>query len=242
MSNKAVLYIRVSTDEQSKTGVSLDAQEEKLLTYCKLMDLEPVKVIREEGVSAFKPLASRPGGRELTNMINKKQVQHVVVLKLDRLFRNAEDALNRTKIWEKAGISLHLVDMGGQTINTATAMGKMFITIMAGFAELERNLTSERTKMALTHKKDNRRAYGHAPYGYRLEEDNLVEVPEELAVIQQIFRWYDQGWRHQRIASELNRLNVPTKNGGKKWYPSTLKAILNNRQFYGVQEVVGIAG
>lgn len=43
---------------------------------------------------------------------------------LDRLFRDAEDALRQTKAWDKAGIVLHLVDMGGTSMNTASAMGR----------------------------------------------------------------------------------------------------------------------
>ena len=63
MMEKAAAYIRVSTDEQARTGVSLEAQEEKLRAYCKMTGLDLVRVIREEGVSAAKPLASRPGGK-----------------------------------------------------------------------------------------------------------------------------------------------------------------------------------
>ena len=66
---KAVCYIRVSTEEQARGGVSLAAQEEKLLAYCKLNDLEPVAMIREEGVSGAKSLAVRPGGTELLQLV-----------------------------------------------------------------------------------------------------------------------------------------------------------------------------
>ena len=66
---------------------------------------------------------------------------------------NAEDALRQTKAWDKAGIALHLVDMGGTGMNTASAMGRMFLTLMAGCAELERNLVAERTASVLAHKK-----------------------------------------------------------------------------------------
>lgn len=62
---KAVCYIRVSTEEQARNGVSLAAQEEKLLAYCRLTGLEPVAMIREEGVSGSKPLGTRAGGVEL---------------------------------------------------------------------------------------------------------------------------------------------------------------------------------
>lgn len=131
---KAVLYVRVSTTEQAREGVSLEAQEERLLAYCKLMGLDPVVLIREEGVSGGKALTTRPGGHELADLISKKKAGHVIALKLDRLFRDAEDALHQTKAWDKAGITLHLVDMGGQSLNTSSAMGRMMLTMMAGFA------------------------------------------------------------------------------------------------------------
>lgn len=69
----------------------------------------------------------------------------MVALKLDRRFRDAADALVQTRVWDRAGIALHVVDMGGQSLNTASSMGRMFLTMTAAFAELERNLISERT-------------------------------------------------------------------------------------------------
>ena len=60
--------------------------------------------------------------------------------------------------------------MGGQAIDTSSAMGRMFLTMAAGFAELERNLISERTKTALQHKRKNGHLVGAVPYGYDLLE------------------------------------------------------------------------
>ena len=60
--DKAVCYIRVSTEEQAREGVSLEAQEERLRAYCKMTGLEVVEMIREGGVSATKLLKDRPGG------------------------------------------------------------------------------------------------------------------------------------------------------------------------------------
>jgi len=150
---KAVCYVRVSTEEQVRGRVSLAAQEERLAVYCRKTGLDIVEEIREEGVSGAKPLAARPGGERLLALLAKKKAKHVVALKLDRLFRDAEDALRQTKAWDKAEIALHLVDMEGQILNTATAMGRFFLNMMAAFAELERNLIAERTAAALAHKK-----------------------------------------------------------------------------------------
>lgn len=225
--SKAVCYIRVSTEEQARHGVSLAAQEERLRAYCLMSGLTIVKVVREEGVSASKALAIRPAGEQLLKMIARGEAKHVVALKLDRLFRDAEDALHQSKAWDKAGVALHLVDMGGQTLNTASAMGRFFLNMMAGFAELERNLIAERTEAALNHKKGNLEAYSPTPYGYDREGDTLTENAEEQEAINRIHALRSVGASLRAIAAELTRLGIPTKTGGK-WYASTVKYILDN--------------
>ena len=230
---KAVCYIRVSTEEQARGGVSLAAQEEKLLAYCKLNNLEPVTLIREEGVSGAKSLAARSGGEELLHLLTDKQACHVVALKLDRLFRDAADALNQSKAWDKAGVALHLVDMGGQALNTASAMGRFFLNVMAGFAELERNLIAERTELALAHKKAHLIVYAPTPYGYNREGGTLQENAKELKAVAQIREWRTAGWSLGKIARELTKRGVPTKKGGA-WYPGTVKYLLDNNLYSGV--------
>ncbi len=227
---KAVCYVRVSTEEQVQGGVSLAAQEERLRAYCQLCGLEVLEVIREEGVSGAKPLATRPGGERLLKLIAQRKVKHVVAFKLDRLFRDAEDALHQTRAWDRAGVALHLVDMGGQTLNTATAMGRFFLNMMAGFAELERNLIAERTQAALAHKKAHLKAYSPTPYGFDRIGDALTENEQEQAVIARIKAWRQQGWSLRRIAEELNQQKIPTKAGGR-WYASTVRYVLQNRLY-----------
>src|ERR1035441_701410 len=86
---RAVAYTRVSTEEQASTGVSLDAQRSRVEAYCAMAGLELARVFREEGVSASKPLADRPMGSELVTCVGST-IKHVIALKLDRLFRDAE--------------------------------------------------------------------------------------------------------------------------------------------------------
>jgi DNA invertase Pin-like site-specific DNA recombinase len=223
----AVLYTRVSTTEQVEGGVSLKDQEEKLLAYCKLQGLDPVHIIREEGISAGKPLATRPGGYELLEMVKRREVGHVIALKLDRLFRDAADALNVTKAWDNAGVALHLVDMGGQSMNTASAMGRFFLSTMASFAELERNLIAERTTAAMKYKKKHKEVYSPVPFGYDREGDNLQPNKEEQAAVKLIKKRRAAGITLQAIAGELTKKGIKTKRGGK-WYAGTIKYILEN--------------
>lgn len=226
-SNKAALYIRVSTTEQAELGCSLDAQMERLTAYCKMAGLEVVEIIREEGVSGTKALASRPGGARLLELIKAKKVQHVIALKLDRLFRNASDALNTTESWDKAGISLHFVDMGGMAVDTSSAMGRMMLTMLAGFAQFERDLCAERTKSALKHKKSKREVYSPVPLGFAQQGKQLIIDAAEQITIQTIKSLRAAGKSLRAIAAELTQMGMRTKKGGG-WYASTIKAILDN--------------
>ena len=223
----AVLYIRVSTDEQARHGVSLDAQEESLRAYCTMKGLPIAGVIRDEGVSAFKHLHTRPGGAELLRLVAKGEAANVVALKLDRLFRNAADALALTETWNRAGVALHLVDMGGSSMDSSSATGRMMLTMLAGFAEFERALISERTTTALTYKRDKREAYAPVAVGCRREGTKLHENAAELATVSAIRTWAGNGLGLSAIARRLNGDKVATKRGGR-WYASTVRYLLRN--------------
>ncbi len=223
----AVIYVRVSTADQAEHGVSLDAQRDRLSDYAVACGLDVVAVVREEGISGTVPLADRPEGSRVAEMVSSGKVRHVVALKLDRLFRSAVDALATTAEWDKSGIALHLVDMGGQSLNTGSAMGRMMLTMMAGFAQFERDLTAERTTAALAHKKANGTAYSPTPYGKTREGDVLFNNEEEQGIITKIRAWREEGFSLRWIASRLNEEGVSTKQG-RIWHASTIRYILKN--------------
>lgn len=223
----AVIYIRVSTLDQAEHGVSLDAQKARLTAYAIANGLEVEAIIREEAISGTVPLSDRPQGARLAEMVTSGQVQHVIALKLDRLFRSAVDALSTTADWDKKGISLHLVDMGGQSLNTGSAMGRMMLTMMAGFAQFERDLTAERTTAALAHKKATGSVYSPTPYGKDRQGDMLSDNHEEQGIIDKMKALREDGFTLRGIADLLNTRNVITKQG-KTWHASTVSYILNN--------------
>lgn len=227
---QAIAYIRVSTDEQVKGGVSLAAQEERIRAYVAMTGLSLISVIREEGVSAALPLSQRPGGAELLALLNEHKAAHVISLKLDRLFRDAEDALRQTRLWDRAGVALHMVDMGGSTLNTASAMGRLFLTMTAAFAELERNLIAERTTAALAHKKQHRQAYSPTPYGFSRIGAVLTLDMAQMGIVERIKAYRDNGRSLRWIAEQMNTEAVPTKKGGK-WHASTIKYLLGNNLY-----------
>lgn len=233
MNNKAILYIRVSTEEQVTGGVSLEAQEERLKLYSQMQELEVLEVIKDEGISATKPLATRPGGAKLLRLLNDGKASHVVAFKIDRLFRNSIDALTTIEDWDRKGIALHLVDMGGQTITTKTATGKLFMSLLVAIAEFERNLIAERTSSVLQYKKNRKEIYSPTPYGFQRGGEKLVENKQELNVIKTILSLREKNWSYHKIADFLNRQGIPPKKG-KKWYASTVKYICTNNLYHEV--------
>ncbi len=234
--NRAVAYVRVSTDEQAQEGVSLALQERHVRVYCDLKGLELVDIIRDEGISASKPLSDRRGGAEFLRTLASGEIANVISLKLDRFFRSASDALNETKRWDKAGVALHLVDQGGATIDTKNSTGKLFFTLLAAMAEFERNLISERTTAAMRHLKTVRRAYSPTPFGFDRIDDELRENADELRVVKRIREMRAGELSLGKIAATLNREGVPTKTG-KKWHGSTVHYILRNQLY----QEVGVA-
>ncbi len=89
----AIGYIRVSTEEQTSSGLGLADQRSRIEAYCRLRGLELTTIISDAGVSGGRPLASRAGGAELVSALRRRDVRNVVMLKLDRGFRNAADCL-----------------------------------------------------------------------------------------------------------------------------------------------------
>lgn len=233
----AVGYIRVSSREQQEEGVSLEAQEARIWLYCQLHSLNLVRIYRDEAVSAGKvPLARRPQGKQLVQAIHDGEVQNVVGVKLDRLFRSALDCLHHVEEWQSGGAGLHLIDFGGQAIDTRSAAGKLFITMLAAFAEFERNVTAERTRDALAGKSERGEWIGRPPFGFDCpDEDGTTLRPNarELEAVELILR--RRRGRGQRsfakIAEELQRRGYHTREGGA-WTASTVQGIWQRRQVY----------
>ena len=89
----AVGYARCSTQEQADSGLGITAQVDRIRAYAALKGLDHIDIIIDEGISGGKPLAGRDGGRRLLDAVRQHKADAVVMLKLDRMFRNATDCL-----------------------------------------------------------------------------------------------------------------------------------------------------
>lgn len=173
---KAVGYTRVSTQEQVKEGMSLEMQTHKIMQYAGLHEMDLVEIISDEGISA-KSIDGRPGVLRVLHLVTSRQVDAVVVFKLDRLARNTREALDVAELMRKKNVGLHSIT---EKLDTESAIGEFFFTLMASLAQMERKLTGERIRAILHRKRErNEKTGGECPYGYRavpsLENGKMVQ-------------------------------------------------------------------
>jgi len=217
---KAIGYVRVSTEDQAREGVSLDSQKAKIRTYCGLKDMDLVEIIEDAGISAKN--LKRPGAQKVLEMVRQKKVDAVVVYKLDRMFRSTVDALEITKRFDKLGVSFHSIE---ETLDTQSALGNFFFTLTAALAEMERRLIGERTQVALQQKKAMGECVGHVPFGYRLAEDgkHLTKDSDEQLILKEINKLRSRGLSLRQIAHELNARDI--SNRGAIWNHSSVSRV-----------------
>ena len=133
----AVIYLRVSSKKQFDEGYSIASQKSSCDNYARLKKFNVSKVFTDEGVSATIFLWNRPKGRAMKEYIEKNNIKHIIAVKMDRLFRNVRDLLETVDELTSKDIGLHLVEFGGQSLDTTSAMGRFFLTVIGAIGELE---------------------------------------------------------------------------------------------------------
>ena len=174
-------YVRVSTDRQADEGESLGTQQRTIEGYAMMQGMTLEGVFIERGVSGSKLLQERPEGARLLATLHAGDV--VITPKLDRMFRSALNALEVLGQLHKRGVSLHMIDLGGDV--TGNGISKLVFTILSAVAEGERDRIRERIRdVKADQRKRNRYLGGIVPFGWELGEDGaLVEVPVQQAAI-----------------------------------------------------------
>jgi site-specific DNA recombinase len=233
---RAVGYIRVSTEDQAMTGVSLPAQRDKLKAYASLYGLELVSIEEDDGVSA--KTLDRPALRRALAMIDQGQADGLLIAKLDRLSRSVRDwdELIAGYFGEKAGKQLWSV---ADSIDTRTAAGRLVLNVLMSVAQWEREAIAERTKDALRHKIKTRSRAGNVLYGSAIDPTDprrskkamlpvgLVDDPAEQEAIELMRQLRADGMSLRAIADELTRKTIPTKAGQVRWDHSSVRKILS---------------
>lgn len=223
---KAGIYIRVSTEEQAKEGYSISAQKKKLQAFCQSQDWEVAGFYADEGVSAKN--TNRPQLQKMLTDIEMGLIECVLVYRLDRLTRSVFDLYKLLEVFDKHKCSFKSAT---EVYDTTTAMGRMFITIVAALAQWERENMAERIKFGQTEKVRQRKYTARRPpFGYKIDKDKwqLYIVEEEARIVREIFKLYQSGLGANRLAKSLNSRGIFTREGNK-WSPTTVMSVLQNR-------------
>ena len=221
-------YVRVSSMDQTD-NTSLEAQHGQIESYCRLKGIRLVEVFSDPGVSGGKPLALRPAGGQLLEKIRNREIDCVVFPKLDRGFRSASDCLNVIEQWQVQGIALHIVDLGGNSVDTTSPAGKFMISVLAAAAEMERSLIAERCNSGRKARQAAGQRIGEVPFGWDLflDRKTLVANEKEQESIRLIVSLHKSGHSLRSIAVELEKKGIQSKKGGR-WTHKQIKSILRN--------------
>jgi len=204
---KAIGYVRVSTEEQARTGISLDMQRAKVQAYADLEDMDLMETIADEGISGCS-IKGRPGIEHILELVRSKEIKAVIIYKLDRLARNTIEALQVAKLMDRIVVALHSTT---EKLDTKSAMGRFFFTLMASIAEMERGIISERIQAAMERKREKGEpCNNNPPFGYRIVGNRLLPDLTERRVINRILELHSEGrtlWAIQEILKQEGMVN-----------------------------------
>ena len=206
---KAIGYIRVSTEDQAREGVSLDNQADKIRAYCTYKGFELVDMIEDAGVSGGIN-KGREGFIKLLDRIEANGFDVLVLYSLERLSRDMLTLLTLERYLDDNDVELHTVE---GLIDTSSPDGFMSFAMKAFLGEMERRQVKYRTRKAMEYKKMNNEVVGSIPYGYQRTGKNLIPDINEQAVIKSINTMYSQDMNLSEIARGLNESGRLTRSG-----------------------------
>ena len=260
---KGIIYYRVSTEDQAQNGVSLEQQKKACLEYALNHDIEIVKLFHDDGVSA--KTVNRKGLQDLLAYCakNYKNLDSVIVYKIDRLSRNVKDYATILMALEESKIKFISAT---ETVDK-TPSGKLIGTIMASFAQFDNDVRSERVSSCMLEKIKQGIWCYKAPLGYLNSRDEqnraIITIDKPRAeIIKMAFDKFSTGayqmeeirkimikvgfksWKNKELSNQtlfkilMDKfyLGIMTVKGQE--YPGTQEAIINEQTFYKCQKLI----
>ena len=231
---KVAIYARTSSSSQ-RFGYSIDEQVRRCWEQCQQAGWAVRYVLADEAESGKN--TDRPKFQTMLDRARQERIDVVMFWKLDRFCRSLSDLVRTEEQLNQWGVALQSVT---EFIDTTTPVGRFNFRNLASAAELESDLTSQRTKMGLyglaqEHKWPN----DHPPLGYEKASDGTLRVNEsEAELVERIFRLYLQELSMPQVAFLLNDDGVPTKRN-EKWRRQAVRKVLSNELYVGTYQVAG---
>ena len=214
-----IAYLRVSTDEQAKSGLGLDAQLDAITAAVG----QPDGIYRDEGYSGSDP--KRPALMDALDALSAGDV--LVVAKRDRLARDTFFSAWIEKEAKRRGA--RIISAAGEGTEDDDPASILMRTMVDAFATYERDLIAARTKAALEQKRRRgERTGGDVPFGYELASDgvHLEAHQDEQRALAIITELHGRGWSLRKICGELERRGIKTKKGNIEWKPMVISRML----------------
>ena len=207
-------YVRVSTDRQADDGESLGTQQRVIEGYAMMQGFRLDAVFVERGVSGSKPLGDRLEGGRLLAVLTVGDV--VITPKLDRMFRSALNALAVLGQLKERGVSLHMIDLGGDV--TGNGISKLVFTILSAVAEAERDRIRERIRAVKSDQRKRMRYLGGiVPFGWKVGPDGtLIEDHAQRRAIQRILELHSSGLSLRAISRAITAEGIKLSHEGVK--------------------------
>ncbi|WP_461240313.1 recombinase family protein [Paucilactobacillus sp. N302-9] len=225
------IYVRVSTAGQEQDGYSIGEQIDKLTKYCELQEWNIHDVYKDGGYSGSN--LKRPAIQELIKDIKSNKVDTVLVYKLDRLSRSLVDTMELIeKTFNTHNVSF--ISMS-ESFDTNTPVGKVMVSILATFAQFERENITSRMKMGKIGRAKSGKvmSWSNPPFGYNYDHDTSVLSINDLqaTVVKRIFNDYLDGVSITKLTDHLNEEGHIGKD--IHWSYRTVRQILDNVVYTG---------
>lgn len=199
MNKKAGVYVRVSTEEQAKEGLSIDAQIDRCTAFCKARGWEVFQIYTDAGYSAGS--LQRPALQRLLDDARAGKLEILLVYKIDRFSRKLKDLISILEDLKAQKVNFTSVT---EQIDTTTAMGEAFFQIIGVFAQLERGMVKERVEMAFDKKIRSGEALHRPPFGYTYKNRKLVPNLKEAEHVRHIFEMWAAGINYKDICAKFS--------------------------------------
>ena len=223
---KVAGYVRVSSLNQVD-GSSLEVQQQQIAAYCAMKNLELVQVYTDAAISGGTDIDQRPEGSKLMTSIRTGEVDGMVLVKLDRGFRSVVNCLQTVDELDKLNVSLHIIDLGGSSVDSQSPAGRFMLTVLAAAAEMEKGQIKQRCNTGRAQHRAEGKRLGEIPFGYDLDPDGetLVENATEQEAIMLVQELRSRGETLRQIAETLDSLGYSPKKGGA-WTTNVVNRIL----------------
>jgi site-specific DNA recombinase len=240
---RCAIYTRKSTDHNLDLEFnSLQAQREACEAYIKSQAHEGWRLVPDpfdDGAFSGASL-DRPALQALMDRVRARQVDIIVVYKVDRLTRSLADFAELVELFDANSASFVSVT---QSFNTTSSMGRLTLNVLLSFAQFEREVIGERVRDKIAaSKKKGLWVGGPVPLGYKISDKKLAIIPDEAKTVRLIFALYLELGSVRLLTQELRRRGIVTKRqmlangrsrGGGPFSVGALHHLLRNRFYIG---------